>query len=605
MSPKFDPSQPYTIVKEGKKQIAKFDPSKEYKILSGEEVSPREDQSEIPGLEFQKEIAEGTKDLAAMYGHGVSQGFSDEALAGIETGSLSSPEYVTRRDQLRSEMQKRKEEYPIAGSLAEAAGSVTATTATPFMRSVPIVKEMLSSGLSGVGEARSMEEAPREAAKSMILQGAAEVGGKVLKNTLFDDPTKILTRSVGVQSRDIKGDVGAKAIQATDRLNAAGFFKQGEVSIAPQAYKFKRSAKDLTGFLKPLTDDDLYKRATDNISILKSRNQELLKGKKIPRIEFQKAMHEGITDLTYDPKGFNVEARWGLAEELRNIVEKDLKYKGGYSSRDSIDAQDIELAKQSLDAHIKGPAFEKKLLDLGIDKQGMMQFRTKLDDLLDSHKVGGVEYKKNNELMSDLITLSEIIEAKEATTYVDTGTRLINNQNWWEKAKDAISPTYVDIMRSDIAKIPESKAGSFATKTLTRTPTERYTGRQPQSIGFAPREIINYRVPLSTQAVLEQKDKVLAKFVQKGLPEEMIETLTMALNGDPGDLSDILPMILIQMPEIFEKSKYKVFDGKFIDPNDKARAADSISRREDINSIQRAKMISKINKNGEVPEGMV
>ena len=61
---------------------------------------------------------------------------------------------------------------------------------------------------------------------------------------------------------------------------------------------------------------------------------------------------------------------------------------------------------------------------------------------------------------------------------------------------------------------------------------------------------------------------------------------------------------MTQLPDVFEKSKYKVFDGRFIDPNDKARAADSISRREDINSIQRAKMISKINKTGEVPEGM-
>jgi hypothetical protein len=64
-------------------------------------------------------------------------------------------------------------------------------------------------------------------------------------------------------------------------------------------------------------------------------------------------------------------------------------------------------------------------------------------------------------------------------------------------------------------------------------------------------------------------------------------------------------LIISQFPDVFEKSKYKIFDGRFIDPEDKARAADSISKREDIDSIQRAKMISKINKTGEVPEGMV
>jgi hypothetical protein len=123
-------------------------------------------------------------------------------------------------------------------------------------------------------------------------------------------------------------------------------------------------------------------------------------------------------------------------------------------------------------------------------------------------------------------------------------------------------------------------------------------------INFSPREIIDFRIPRSTNGILEQKDKVLAKFVQKGLPDEMAETLTMALNGNPDDLSDIMPLIMTQFPEAFEKSKYKTFDGRFVDPNDKARAADSISKREDINSIQRAKMISKINKTGEVPEGM-
>jgi hypothetical protein len=207
--------------------------------------------------------------------------------------------------------------------------------------------------------------------------------------------------------------------------------------------------------------------------------------------------------------------------------------------------------------------------------------------------------------MSDLISVSEILENKEASTYVDTGTRLVNTQNWWENAKDMLSPTSVDIVRSDLSKILNSNAGSFATKTLKRAPMERFTGREPQSVDFTPKEIINYRVPLSTEGVLENKDKVLAKFTQKGLQDEMLETLTMALNGDPGDLSDILPLILLQMPEVFEKSKYKIFDGKFLDPNDKARAADSISKREDLNSIQRAKMISKINKNGEVSEGMV
>lgn len=130
------------------------------------------------------------------------------------------------------------------------------------------------------------------------------------------------------------------------------------------------------------------------------------------------------------------------------------------------------------------------------------------------------------------------------------------------------------------------------------------TGREPQSIGISPRQLINYRLPRSTQGLLEQKDKVIAKLVQSEAPSEMIDIVAQALNGDPEDLSSIAPLLMSQFSTLFEKSKYKVFDGKFIDPNDKARAADDISRRDDLDSIQRAKMINKINKFGEVPEGL-
>lgn len=624
--PKFDPSKPFTVVSEpvGKSAKPKFDPSKEYTILSGEEVPPREASSEIAGLEGQKALADWTKQMAILGGHGASQGFSDEAIAGIKTGSLSSPEYITERDILRDEMQKRKEEMGIPGVLAEAGGSVLSTMAVPVLRGSPVLKEIGSAALSGMGEAKEMADVPREAAKAALIQGAAEGAGKVIKNTFFDEPTKILTRSIGLRPGDVHGDIGANAIKSTERLNTVGFFKQGGVTLDPKSYSFKRTAKDLTSFIKPLTKEDLAKRATETIEILKNRNKDLLKNKKVPSNEFKRALYEGIQELTYDPKGFDVDARYGLARDLTEVVERDLKKKGGYALGQPIDAHDVELAKQSLDAHMKGPAFEKKLLDLGIDKQGMMKFRTKIDDLLDSPKIGGDEYKNNNDLMSDLITVSEVMKRKEAGSYVDSVNRSINTQNWWDKTKEALSPTSVDIARSDIAKLPETALGGFATKTLTRAPVERFTGRSPQSVqegynfggvkpafgnAFAkppidPREIVKYRLPTTTRGILEDKERVLAKLAQNKIPPEVIDTIAQALNEDQGSVADIAPLLMTQFPTLFEKSQYKVFDGKFVDPNDKAKAADAISKRDDLNSIQRAKMINQINKKGEMPQGL-
>jgi len=119
-----------------------------------------------------------------------------------------------------------------------------------------------------------------------------------------------------------------------------------------------------------------------------------------------------------------------------------------------------------------------------------------------------------------------------------------------------------------------------------------------------PREIVKYRLPTTTRGILEDKERVLAKLAQNKIPPEVIDTVAQALNEDQGSVADIAPLLMTQFPTLFTKSQYKVFDGKFIDPNDKAKAADSISKRDDLNSIQRAKMINQINKKNEMPEGI-
>ena len=178
-----------------------------------------------------------------------------------------------------------------------------------------------------------------------------------------------------------------------------------------------------------------------------------------------------------------------------------------------------------------------------------------------------------------------------------------------EQGVKAKAPEYLaDIMKQAAKVAPIGAAvgqrGAIQFMREGEFVPESNMGRSPQSINFTPKELINYRLPRTTQGILENKDKVLAKLVQNGLDDNTIDTIAQALNGDPEDVANLMPQLSQQFGYIFEKSKYKVFDGKFIDPNDKARAADDISKRDDLNSIQRAKMISKINKNNEMPEGL-
>jgi hypothetical protein len=41
-----------------------------------------------------------------------------------------------------------------------------------------------------------------------------------------------------------------------------------------------------------------------------------------------------------------------------------------------------------------------------------------------------------------------------------------------------------------------------------------------------------------------------------------------------------------------------MFDGKLIDPQERAKAADDTSKRDDLNSLQKAKIINELNKSG-------
>lgn len=171
------------------------------------------------------------------------------------------------------------------------------------------------------------------------------------------------------------------------------------------------------------------------------------------------------------------------------------------------------------------------------------------------------------------------------------------------------APEYLaDIMKQAAKVAPVgAAAGTRGAITFAREGQfvpESQMGRSPQSITPSPRELINYRIPRTTQGILENKDKVIAKLIQNGVDDNTVDTIAQALNGDPDDVANLMPQLSQQFGSIFEKSKYKIFDGKFLDPNDKAKAADEISKRDDLNSVQRAKMIGKINKTGEVPEGM-
>ena len=572
----------------------------------------------MPGFESQQEAADFVKDAMTLAATGATFGTGEELLAGAQTGSFVSPEYKQQRDIYRGKIQEARQNLPLLGPLIEAGAGEAVSTALPGGR---IIKGLATSALSGAGEAPEMGQVPAEAAKSVGLQLVGEGALAALKATpMIDDPTKILTRSVGVGQRELKGPEAKTAIGTVERLNKVGFFKQGEVGINPTTQRFERRGirKDLTGFLKPQTLDSLVERASKTKTALIDYNKKLIKGKFIPEIEFQRAVYSTLQEMT-DPSHYNIEERYNVARKILDVVEKDLKYSLGKGGTKMIPAESIMERKRAVDKFLKDPAFEKQLSDLGIDKQSLMSIRTNLDKLLDS--VGSDTFKKNNELISDLIDVEDLIRSKERKSYIDTGTRLVDNRSMMQKILEGISPTWMDIARSDIATGLATKPGQFVERAAIRVPGEalvKDTGiypigeqvppevpqynipepgfsgvlRKPQSLMRKPQSI---KVPRKSEEVLKNKQAFLMK---AGMLGEDVDALTEMLNNSPSKLPDVLKYLAMKhKDQMFQDSEYNIIDGKFVDDEDRARYADTTSKRDDIDSITKAKMINAANKN--------
>ena len=559
---------------------------------------PTPNSKVLANLESQEQAASFLKDVLTVAGQGAAQGFGDEAIAALSTGSISSPEYKQKRGEVRETIRQARENVPFA-PVVEAAGSVATTAAAPFMRAAPVAKEMISAGIQGAGEAGEVSDIPSTAAKSMLVQGAGEIAGKGLKTIIADDATKILSRSMGAKARDIAMPEGRAIQDRIKRLNSAGFFKQGEVAVDINNQTFKRSNKGLSDMFKPQNLDTLYERATNSLSTLKDANNKMVAGKKLPQGKLLQALDKAKAEMSYDPSGYNVSARIDIADEVSQTILDDLIQKGHLLPGKPITAQAIEEAKRALDMHIGSNAFKKRAEELGINPEAMTLFRGELDNLVDS--LGGPAYKKNNDLMSDLMSVRDTIEDKLNRSYVDSGTRLVDARGWKDKLLDTVSPTPVDIVRSDLATMSEAPLAQTAGKILKRTPVEsliKGNYREPQSLEMTPMEIAKSKLPRTTKGLLENKELVLKKLALSGVPDDLIDTVAQALNDDPESVESLGAMVTMQFPTLFAKSKYNMFDGKILDPQQRAKAADDTSKRSDINSIERARIISELNKTG-------
>jgi hypothetical protein len=120
-------------------------------------------------------------------------------------------------------------------------------------------------------------------------------------------------------------------------------------------------------------------------------------------------------------------------------------------------------------------------------------------------------------------------------------------------------------------------------------------GREPQSVN-----IEDAKIPSTTEGILQNKELVLEKLASLQVSDKIYRAMAYGMNKSPKSLPNVIPLLMMEYPDSFEKepeNDYMLLDGKFIDSNEAAAAADSTSKRTDLSSIEKARIINEINKN--------
>lgn len=531
-------------------------------------------------------------------------------------------------EQRLPEIQKNIGEARARSPIATAGGELTTGVASSFIPGLGAGKLTSGMGMVGRGALEGLGTAEDKASLTGALQavgggilgGAGAAVGAGVKKLTTMKPNLIRANVLGARTAELK-DIGIQEREDIAKtLNEMGLFSSIKVKFDPISKKFIPMGKSLENIEKPVREK-LKLRLTDAIDSMQKEKLKIIDKvyddpinlpglentlSDVAKEQFRKSGVDGVTEAT----------------AIKDKILRDIQFEMRQSGVTSPTIGMLEDAKQRI---------QKKVGDYGVnpllqDTSETAQIYQDMYRVINKNLrklVNDDKYAEFNDLQQKMLTAqTDVLKAiaSENSQAMEAGFGGLLNKAW----NSTIGSPEAKLGAANIMGAMEMPGLKQLQKPLRLGVEElpfagiRYLDpsiprylqrpeepiRSPQSINFSPEEIVNYRLPLSTEDLLAEKDMVLAKLTQEGLPDNMLDTVAQALNGDPEDLSSIAPLLMTQFPTVFKKSKYKTFDGKFLDPNDRAKAADDTSKRDDINSIQKAKMINQINKFNKVPEGL-
>jgi hypothetical protein len=603
------------ISKKEKKALAK-----EGKVY----LHPADEESE--DFDPRNELQETMQDTAFGAAQGATFNLADEGYGALAS-ALGDGTYEENRNIARKAYGEAKARTPIGTTVGEIGGAVL----SPANKLVAggqgvrgIVQGFGEGALQSYG-ATDKENLKDQAIETVVGGGVgAATGGimNLLTKSFSKSPNAIRSEVLGVKAKDYKVEGPADRKKIVDRIKDTGMLKNHKMEYDVNQMKFVQKSKNKFKLdeLEKNTEDRLLNRAQDAVEKLQLRKED--------------QFGEALNSIRVDPKELNDMAqkiadeyskrgltkgpidRLMAAGQIAENIKQQLAINGG--NIDQVSLKDLDMVKRMAQEDVKN--FSKSLGELGDTEELARITARNLKNLVET-KIGSEQFKKINSAQHDFLTikgdLSERIKSLELSSptresYGRTGMldRTVEGASGSSQGrlnaadlKENYNKYIPESVRAVLPYAAEEAPGAIFRQNFQGNEMKG-NWREPQSTMITPRELINYKIPTNTEAILADKERVVAKLVQNNVPDEMVNIIAQALDGDTENIGDIAPLIMTQFPTIFEKSKYKVFDGKFIDPNDKARVSDAISKRDDLNSIQRAKMINQINKKGEMPQGL-
>jgi hypothetical protein len=602
-------------------------PWEEYAKMKKEGKGPWEEYQDTKMAQMEQDreyfdtARETVEDMAITGAQGATLDFMDE-MAGA-AGQMTGGDYVTSRDAMRAKVQGARDRSPIMTPIAEAAGSIATSAAIPALRGGTVAKELGLAVIQGAGNAPEMEDIPKSAAissgASLVSQGAMGLAKKAIKN-----PNDIRANAMGARGINYRkgepfiGDVPVEDFDMADRLKdpaglaarlkKIGFYNMGERNMDVLKGQYVRSGSGLEGSMKAVDLESMMGRVQQGVSQLRERNIELLKGKKIPL----RKIGDILTDAAHEliPEGEDIAKRSKTVTELVQTMVDDLQRRG-HIRGNYIEAKDIETIKRNWQKTVASTYDGNKALseitNVGVEARRKMA--TRLDELVDSY--GGPDYKRNNDIMRDLLTAEVLIHDKASAqrAYHMGGKRLTMGGKMGHiyntVAEDTIAHPQADMIRANMGDFNKSPNGQLLESFFERIPvrgisdgTQDQQGpmRRPQSVPNIPEELIRTPLPRTTQGLMQNKNFVLAKVAQ--MMPDMFEAVKDTYEREPERLGELAQVIAMRMPHVFERDKYNRFDGRILSDQDKNRAIKDTLTNPKLNAIQQADIITRLNKEG-------